>query len=329
MAHVLILTSDLASIVGSHAEVGRRLRADGHDVDHLRIGSELPDLQGSGWSVRADARSTDRDVVIERLGLEAYREQLRSRSPDLVLVDIERHEHVAVALSLGAPVALTSSWITPGHVRGQPPLDRPDPAPAGIRDRLTNELVWLRRRLTAQRPRLLATLRSRGADRHSVLHEFTTRHGVSYRAVTTTDAWLRPWGYRRLPTLVLAPAEIDLDPDPAVTYLGAMVGPNDGEPLPAAVATAIDGHRDRADGGPLVYCSFGSFASSYEDGLLTAVIEAAAGRPDWTLIVALGATGEAAGLGALPGNVVAFCPPLVIDDADLDRCVEALAAALA
>ncbi|MEO1064386.1 MAG: glycosyltransferase [Actinomycetota bacterium] len=304
MAHLLILTSDLASIVNAHAEVARRLRADGHDVDHLRIGVELPDLQGSAWSVRADARATDRDVAIDRLGLEAYREELLARSPDAVLVDIERHEHVAVALTLGVPVALTSSWITPGHVRGHPPLDRTDPAPDGALDRLRNELSWLRRRITVQRPRLIAMLRARGADRHSVLHAFAQRHGVSYRAVTTTDAWLRPWGYRRLPTLVLAPAELELAPDPSVAYLGAMVGPSADEELPPAVNAAIDRHRSEARTGPLVYCSFGSFASSYEDGLLPKVIEAAAGRPDWTLVVALGATGDPDALGVLPDNVV-------------------------
>ena len=30
----------------------------------------------------------------------------------------------------------------------------------------------------------------------------------------------------------------------------------------------------------------------------------------------------------LPGNTMAFCPPLVITDAQVDQCVDALAAAL-
>lgn len=311
MAHILILTSDLASIVNSHAEVARRLRVDGHEVTHLRTGEEIHDLQGRAWEVLDRARPAGgrgraaRAEAIERLGLEDHRRRMLDRSPDLVLADIERHEQVAVALTLGVPVALTSSWITPGHVRGQPPLDRLDPAPTDARDRLRNELVWLRRRITTQRPRLQAIVRSRGADRHAVLSAFTRRHGVSYRRVTTTDAWLRPWGYRRLPILVLAPAEIEMAPDPDVTYLGAMVGPPGDTDLPDAVAEAIDRHRAGPDPGPLVFCSFGSFAVSYEGGLLGEVLRAAHERPDWTLLLALGGTRDPADLGELPANVVA------------------------
>ncbi|MEM9714864.1 MAG: hypothetical protein AAGA17_21765, partial [Actinomycetota bacterium] len=111
MAHVLLLTSDLASIVNAHAEVARRLRADGHEVTHLRTGHEIPDLAGRGWTLRAGASpsrgtgAATRSAAIDRLGLEAHRSALLDRAPDLVLVDIELHEQVAVALTLGVPVA--------------------------------------------------------------------------------------------------------------------------------------------------------------------------------------------------------------------------------
>ncbi|MEM8905495.1 MAG: nucleotide disphospho-sugar-binding domain-containing protein, partial [Actinomycetota bacterium] len=150
--------------------------------------------------------------------------------------------------------------------------------------------------------------------------EFTRRHGVDLRALATTDAWLRPWGYDGLRTLVLGPAQLDLRADPSVTYVGPMVGPVDRVPLPPSVAAAVERHRLGPGAGPLVYCSFGSFVASYDEALLGRLVAAVADEPSWTLLLALGGTRDPDSLGPLPDNVVAerWMPQRrVLDEADL------------
>lgn len=305
MATIAIITSSIGSIRIANSQLGRRLADHGHDVSVLEVGADLPALLGRGLRVRGDVELTGRGdeartSAIEGLGLEAARQTLLDRRADAVLVDIEEHEWVAVASTLGVPIATTSVWITPLRHRLVPPLDRHDPAPIGFAARVRNELHWWRRRAVTPRLRAAAWRATGGADRLSVLDAFTRRHGVRFSRLVDTGAWLRPWAYH-LPTLVFAPAELDFVAHPSLHHVGPMFVPLADEPLPAEVERLA-----RRRGSTLVYCSFGTLAVGYDTSQLERVVEAARRRPDWSLVIGLGSSIDPSVLGELPDNVAAL-----------------------
>ncbi|MEM9037204.1 MAG: hypothetical protein AAGD18_21615 [Actinomycetota bacterium] len=306
MARILVITSSIGSIRLANAELARRLAVHGHDTEVLVAGDDVPDLLGRQHRMRVSppTRGLGRSAVhasIGANGLEDARTALLDRAPDAVLVDIEQHEWVAVATTLGVPVGLTSVWVTPLRSLTSPPLDRHDPMPVGPRARIINVGHWAHRRTVPVRLRARAAIATRGADRLTVLRAFTRRHGIDLRDVVDMGAWLRPWAYRRLPILVFAPSEMNFEPEERLDHVGPMFVPVTDDSIPASIGTLLERPHDL-----VVYVGFGTLAAGYQDNRVRRVLDAAAQRPHWAFVFGLGGSIEPDSLGTLPDNVVAL-----------------------
>ena len=240
--------------------------------------------------------------------------------PDVLLIDIEFHYAIIATSRLNIPTLLTTVWYAIFARPGIPPPNTsiiPGQTENWQKrigdewDRVRRESAELRAAATSIRSKLLDMLRPirYKTKRIGDLKPLAKRHGFSLAEQTDSEQWLRPFVYVKLPILRLCPRELEFpyDPPANVHYVGATAAVNRVEAaLPAAEEEILQSFlQARKDGARLVYCSLGTFWSADLE-FLVRIIEVFRSRPDWRLVLGLGAKATAEDLGDLPRNVLAL-----------------------
>ncbi|MDY7094235.1 MAG: glycosyltransferase [Acidobacteriota bacterium] len=329
MAKILLLPGAFPSVLYPGVELARRLASAGHEVtlaglpavassaralaEHHGLG--FLELKGSqlGEFLVADAEKSfirrlltfrrRRQEARELLGVEEFRRVLEALSPDLLLADVELHEHILTAVGAGVKVALLNPFASIWRRPGLPPnhcLVRPGVGWRGSRWGMA--LLWLAARWRKRGRAWRQRWRSVGCDRLSLLRELARDGGFDFRRGTDDSQWLIPFTYRHLPVLSLHAREFEFphEPPPQVTYVGPMVleervdrslPPEDRARLDEILAR----HGGTASSSPrrLIYAGFGSVFSTDGD-FLRRLLAAVVAEEDWELVLSFSgrATGE-------------------------------------
>ena len=349
MAEIFCATNGLTGMVLASLEAAARLRDDGHrvcyaspvDVAERAAQRDLPFLKllpvafdpspqltpgGSriGHKLRELRSAGERQAAgVAALGMNEFLAALEARSPDLVLLDMELHEHIIAAVTAGHRTALLSPWFSVWRRPGLPPLQEATIPGVGWRgSRSALALAWWRRRWrrfwAIQRTRL----RYVGTDRRAVLHRFARERGFPRRELLELD-WDTIFTYRSLPVLTMTASELEFDHDrrPELHYVGPMVDlqreTRRPDPERDALAQRLRAARDH--GRRVLYAPATTMAGG-DLGFLRRLVAAIATRPDWLLVLGLGGQ-EPTNLGTgLPDNILALrhAPQLTaLEHADL------------
>jgi zeaxanthin glucosyltransferase len=267
--------------------------------------------------------------------MEGFEALLGSLQPDLLIIDCELHAAIVTAETLDVPVVLASAWFTIFRHPGIPPLEfRALPA-SGASGRLWLRLLWVRSFLGGlmlewKRRFSIEGLRARLSpvpwsslfidDIRSVARA----RGFDLRECARTN-WLRPLTYPNIPTLCFNLREVDFPHEPHVHlhYVGPMIARHRVEVRSAGMSGQawerfLAPRGTGKEGRPLVYCSLGSHWSVDQD-FLGRVVDVFRRRPEWDLVLGLGAKLDPAALGPIPDNalILPWAPQLqVLEIAD-------------
>jgi len=258
LAHIVIITSNMAGRINATCELTRRLRAAGHEVtlcspmdigervaaqgmDYLHLGSadRSEPVTGRGAAGRfrrfvalvgrlGTIRTVDerRNAAVESLDIDRFLETMGRLDPDLYLIDIELPMQVMAVSSSGTPVAVWTTMLSLWKRPGVPPLHTDIVPGRGWRGgRLGIEWAWMRFRvwkwLRAQRLRATRV----GTDQMSVLRGVADRTGFSIHREAARYEWLIPFVYRTIPTLMFNARAIEFshEPHPVCQYVGPVL----------------------------------------------------------------------------------------------------------
>jgi len=334
MARILCVTNGLPGLLFTSLELARRLAVDGHHVTYASFpeargvvedhGFEFLELTPSRYDafLEVDARTSvlgrlrtldrRRERAVESVAVDGFGSAVRDLSPDLMLIDLELHEHIVAAADTGVRMALLNTFVSIWRQPGVPPphrLVRPGVGWKGAR--VVTALLWWELRLRKARRAWWHRLTRVGCDRLSILERLARDSGFDLRRETDPSQWPIPLTYSRLPVLTLHALEFEFRPDVPgrVHYVGPMVSgrrrDRRGSPEDeAALREVLDRRRARGRAHPLVYAGFGSFFTT-DLTFLRRLIAGLAGG-DWDVVVSLGGRLDPAALGALPAGIHAF-----------------------
>ncbi|MEO0872990.1 MAG: glycosyltransferase [Bacteroidota bacterium] len=339
MAEILCLTSGLMGIAYASFELTHRLEEAGHRVQY---GSPRPiaDLAeangiqykqlapvnffpagqehvGGGlvqrlrkWKDRLVQRKQRRVEAVEALGMDEFAHFLRTTSPDLIIIDIELHEHIMTAVAMGIPTVLLSQWFSLWQQPGLPPLMQQTIPGEGWRGSSWG-LAWTWWCWRWQRRWIFGkkSLRTVGTHRRAILREYARKIGFSHRYIPH-NYWPGPFTYSGLPMISMTMQEMEFPhmAHPNLTYVGAMV--ND-QRRDVKHDNTIDSQlssvfaRCEQEGNHLICCTVSTFKAG-DTVFLQRLIAAVGRRPEWRLVVGLGAKLKVTDLGEIPENVHPF-----------------------
>jgi hypothetical protein len=266
------------------------------------------------WFTRWFVRRSRRDEQAIRQGLNTLVDKFSEFDPGLFLIDMELPGHVFAALGGHKRVALVSTLLSPWKRPGLPPQHRNLAPPVGDNTASKRfEIAWLRLYIWKRWRQTVDYLRQAGADRTAMLRQFAARNGLNWHEIVDPWQWPLPFSYRKLPVITLNALELDFphEPHPDARFVGPVMcrrrisnpdmDPEQQVRLDALVQRCRSDEHKR-----LIYCSFGRFADSYEQGLLLRLISACQQRPEWTLLVALGDSDLPPAFDKLPENAHTF-----------------------
>jgi UDP:flavonoid glycosyltransferase YjiC (YdhE family) len=348
MARILCVTNGLPGLLYTSLELSRRLAAAGHQMTYASFpeargvvedhGFEFLELVPSRYDafLEADARnglirrlgSLDdrRTRAMESTGVASFVRAVRELSPDLMLIDLELHEHIVAASATRVPMALLNTFVSIWRQPGVPPPHRLVRPGVGWRGaRIVTALLWWELRLRKLRRASWHRLTRVGCDRLSILDRLARDSGFDMGRETDASQWPIPLTYRRLPVLTLHALEFEFrrDVPRRVHYVGPMVSAErvDRRSTPhdaAAIDEILERRRVQGRKRPLIYAGFGSFFST-DVGFLRRLIAGLAGG-EWEVLISLGGQLDRSALGPLPVGIHAFpwVPQVrVLQDADL------------
>lgn len=262
-------------------------------------------------------------AAINALGMTHFEDQIRKENPDLILIDMELHEHIMTLVAKNFNVKLLSQWFSTWNRRGLPPIVTDIIPGVGFSgSRFGIRMAW--HKIKAQRwwMFLKRKLLSAGTDRRSILLKYADHVGFS-RSYIHENYWPGPFSYARLPVLSMTNEALEFPHDkrPNLEYIGAMVYENRMDVYcPSETQTAIaDVIKEKNQTGrKLIYCSVSTFKKG-DIHFISKVIESVRNQEEWILIIALGGLLNS-DFSNLPHNVFVFkyVPQLqVLKEADL------------
>lgn len=338
MAHVLCITSGLTGILHASFELASRLEAAGHRVTYLSPSPVREAVEAQGlrfeqlpafepnpappsphhtgrlakvrniaarWTSRRDRYRAG----AEALQIEQRARILGSLKADLALVDMEAHESVLAAQTLGLPLVLVDQFFSSWKRHGLPPLKTdiiPDRGASGQAWEIAQ--AWLRAGLRVRKQQVERIVQGR-INRGDVLAFCARQRGFPRRELQRAS-FPPPFLYRTLPviSMTMQALEFPHEPRPGMHYVGPMVAARRRDPhLDAEVEARVEAfiEQSRTSGKPLVYCTVSSMNPG-DTAWLKKLIAIFADRQDWVLVLGLGGKIEASALGPLPPNVSAF-----------------------
>jgi UDP:flavonoid glycosyltransferase YjiC (YdhE family) len=318
MADLLIVTSGLSGMLFSSLELARRMSAAGHDVVYAslpevretvealgvefvalepsRYTSFLKEDQQAGVVQRLMHLGERRRRGVESLAVSEFGQTLEQRKPDLVLIDIEMHEHVMVAASSSSSVALLNSFVSIWRQAGLPPPHHQVQPGAGFWGSGPGlQLLWTQLRLRKVTRRSWQKLRRLGCDRVSLLRSLAASLGFPFDQHADFGQWLMPLVLRGFPVLSLHARELDFphQPPEEVHYVGPMMAErrsDDAREDPARreeLERIFERRKTSSGSRKLVYAGFGSFFTA-DRGFLQRLFGCFSSRPEWELVLTLG-----------------------------------------
>ena|GEM_PF-490746 len=352
MAHIICMTTGLNGILHASFELVARLEAAGHEVtyacphdvgDKVRAQGfqyvQLPEVAfspapeidaGGGFKGRLTKlvhrvkyAKQRQKAAIAALNMEVFQGLLDEQQADLLLLDMELHDHIITAVAKQIPTVLISQWFSTWESAGLPPIFRSTIPNRGWRGtKMAIQLDWLRLKLSRRMNVLKGKLFSVFTDRRSVLLAYAKSINFPM-ALLETKYWPPPLTYRQLPVLSMTAWALEFphQPWPWLYYVGPMVYANrKDQQLDSAVHDRLQQilNVKRDSGKSLIYCS----VSSMDEGdqvFLQKLVQAVGEREDWIMILGLGGQLERNFLSAVPSNVhpFAWVPQLqVLEQAD-------------
>lgn len=353
MAKILCMTSGLTGILNASFELVNRLEVLGHKVvsaspktvgekvraqgfTYLQLdpinfdpAPSVPDYSGPTKKVKRLVHKLShvksrRQKAIDALGMENFLDKIKDARPQLVIVDIELHEHIMTLVSSGFNVLLLSQWFSTWDSPGLPSIQSETiPGNGFSGSKLGMRLNWM----VVRRERWFIFFKKKlntvYTDRRSILQAYAEKTGF-HSYYIQKNYWPGPFTYDRLPVISMTAEGLDFPHDkrPALTYLGPMVYEGRKEPNAGPDAEGqLKGlwNEKQKNGTRLIYCSVSTFKAG-DTAFLKRVITAAEGLPDYILIISLGGMLGSSEFEKLPSNVYAFekVPQLdVLKHADL------------
>ncbi len=330
-SHILIITTGLTGMLHASFELVSRLEKAGYRVTYACPHDVRERVEAQGFTYlqlppvnfnpapktpayrykwqRAAYRifnfRRQQKTAIQQLGMDEFSATLRQVKPDKILMDMELHEHIITAVSMGFPVTLLSQWFSVWEREGLPPLWS-DLMPDECDDVKKNwQKERTKRRWRSWKQRLLSAF----TDRRSVLRayakivHFPLQELVSYQ-------WPEPFGYRTLPVWSMThwALEFPHEPRPDVRYIGGMVYVQRKDIRTKNIVnqqlTNIFNQKKQS-GYRLVYCSISTMKKG-DSTFVQHIIEAVSGRQDWILIVGMGGQSMKDFEMSIPSNVHIF-----------------------
>ena len=207
MAHIVVITTGLTGILNASFELMHRLEKAGHQVTcacpkdvsvKVKV-QNFPYLQllpvnyepapGLPFFKRpfrkgrrllykwANRRKRQKEAVIA-LGMEDFESKIQALKPDLLIVDVELHEHIMTAVAQEMPILLLSQWFSLWEREGLPPLLHDtipgigeEGSPAAIKQ------AWQKIKRQRRWIFLKKRIRSVGTNRRSILQKYATQIG--------------------------------------------------------------------------------------------------------------------------------------------------------
>jgi len=330
------ITSDLNAVLGlgrrlravghnlvyvSPVDLGDRVRAEGHRfirIDHdKRLLGELPRVDAERSFVACMQKR--RELRRQSLRLSELEDLLTELKPDLLLVNPEMHYVIIATAALRIPTLLIMVWFCFLPRRGLPALDTDVMPQPGLIGELKTTATLLKPPFANRWQRIRRLFTKAGFGTPFRVVSYQTRDYADLKALAkargydlakraTQNVWLTPLAYRELPLLSVNALEMEFPhhPHPQVHYLGPMVQLDRQEPrLSAAESGALEAFlaSTSEQKKPLIYCSLGSYWGP-DLTFLGKVIDVFQRRPQWHLIIGLGAKRSADSLGSLPDNVL-------------------------
>ena len=340
MAHIVCVTSGLASMFNASMALAKQLEQAGHrityaspgnlrqrvaayDVAYVQLGpwAEIRPGDDCSWWQKLRTVQSRREVAVAALGVRDFGETMRSLNPDLLLIHNEMHPHIMAAVAAQLPVALLCTFLSIWKRPNLPPAHTSIVPGVGWRGQWYGiQWAWLRYSWQKWKAYQRDRLRQAGTDRISVLRCYAREIGYPVNnpfghTPFGLTHWFVPYLHGPLPILCLNALEMDFPhrPHPAMRYVGPMIHPGRPEPqVEKSTYEALDTlFQQQADaraagrGRSLIYCGCSTYANG--DRLrLKKIVEAVSEQSEWDLVLGLGGKLKPEQLGPLPANVYAF-----------------------
>lgn len=333
MAHLVFITGGLTGLFNASLALIQPLQQAGHritfaspgdlrdrataaDLPYVQLppwGKPVPDLPLSRWQKWRRLQERQQSALAT-LEMDRFVDALTGLNPDLLLIDIEMHEHIMTAVAHRWPVALLCLFFSFWQHPNLPPIHTgivPGETLKG--SQMGIWMSWLRYRWRKWKAFQRARWQTVGLDRQSLLRCYARQlEGANNKTVDSvrfnfnSKAWIIPFPCPDLPILSLSPLAIDFPhrPHPSMQYLGLMVAEDRPEiPLtsetPAileALITKRQTNNRSGQGRPLIYCGCSSLTPANHQFLKT-LFSVAEQCPEWDFVLGLGGKSPH-GLGA-------------------------------
>ena len=333
------MTSGLTGVLHASLEVVARLEAAGHHVTYAcpqnveaKVSAhgfsyvQLPPVNfdpapavapiaGTLSSLRRYWRKIKtvrqrREAGINALELEPFNALLSQLSPDLILLDMELHDHIITAVARRFQVVLLSQWFSIWDQPGLPPISHNTIPGQGWRGLpITIKGKWMWSKMQTWRDIQQAKILSFYTDRRSILRLYARKVGFPLE-LFESYFWPPPFTYKHLPVLSMTSQALEFPHDPrsSLYYVGPMVLENRKDPridtLTLDRLQAIFEEKQTTSR-PLIYCSLSTMTES-DQAFIQRLLDALAGRPQWMMILSLGGSELDHSSLSFPSNVYPF-----------------------
>ncbi len=353
MPHIVVITSGLTGILNASFELMHRLEKAGHQVTCAcpkDVGEKVK-LQGFAYrqllavnygpepklpAFKENFRKVKRLLykwinrrkrqkeAIAALGMKDFEKKIQELKPDLLILDVELHEHIMTAVARNMPVLLLSQWFSLWEREGLPPLLHDtipgigeSGSPAAIRQ------AWNKIKQQRKKIFLKKKIRSGGTNRRTILQKYAAQIGFP-KAYISENFWPGPFTYSELPVINMTAEELEFPHEhrPNSFYVGPMVfakrkDTNTDIEVNAKLERIFS--EKETQGKKLIYCSVSTYRQD-DTTFLQSLCEAVKDKKEWILIIGLGGMLEKDVLDNVPNNVHPFkwIPQLkVLEKADL------------
>lgn len=339
MKRILCVTSGLTGILNSSFSLIFRLERAGYEVicaspvnvaeqvtlqgikyyqlppvNHFSP-PDLPNFKGSFRKLKRlwmkwQTAETRKEKELANLNMPEFERIVKEIAPDLLIIDVELHEHIMTAYSIQQPFVLLSQWFSLWKRTGLPPL---------LDDTIPNEgwrgstlgLKWAWSKVKIHRWWLFSKKKwlSVGTDRRSILLAYAKNVGFPLDYIKE-NYWPGPFTYSNLPVISMTAYEMEFEHDkrPDLYYVGPQVFANRKEFFKDKVLEKRINQiiaKKKAKGQSLIYCTVSTFSKG-DQHFIQRLINAVASEPNWILIIGLGGKLREDAFENVPSNVHAF-----------------------
>lgn len=245
--------------------------------------------------------------ALKNLRMDQFALQMEEFRPDLVIVDIELHEHIMTLVSERYKVLLLSQWFSTWDGKGLPPIQSdiiPGKGFSGTSMGLW--FSWKKVRIKRWQTFFKKKLTSGYTDRRSVLQQYARQTGFPKEYIKK-NYWPGPFSYEELPVISMTEKALEFPHKKrkGLSYVGAMVyAPRAEKEEIAPSLEAVILSKTKA-GKSLVYCSVSTYSKG-DISFIKKVIEAVREIEDCLLVVSLGGNIDINSFSQVPENVSLF-----------------------